>query len=300
MNSYKVLSSNVDFYLFETSNNNIKGTRTKKDIIDGKSLLKYKKTKKIEDIRFGYFKYSKYENCSEECSEKLAYEIAKVLKLKVARVELAKDNNGVIGIISFLFTSEKIRHTDAKDFLNSSKEDRKITYTIPNIKRFLDTYSENAFNDFIGIMVFDALIGETDRHEENWGLLKIDNMYELSPIYDSGCNLLRECKDLNILNKKIGSEDKFTSYINKSLTYIYNENEKQFTHFELIKYLYELYPSIVTEHINKLYNLTDKKIYNIINKLPYGIIEKIHCEYIYKYIIRRKNILLEIIKGEKV
>jgi serine/threonine protein kinase HipA of HipAB toxin-antitoxin module len=42
------------------------------------------------------------------------------------------------------------------------------------------------FSGFIGIMIFDALVGETDRHEENWGILKYQDYYQISPLYDNG------------------------------------------------------------------------------------------------------------------
>jgi hypothetical protein len=35
-------------------------------------------------------------------------------------------------------------------------------------------------------MFFDALIGNTDRHHENWGLI---NNERLSPLYDNGISL---------------------------------------------------------------------------------------------------------------
>ncbi len=44
-------------------------------------------------------------------------------------------------------------------------------------------------------MVFDALIGEQDRHEENWRIIQIGNQYRISPLYDNGCSLLRNFKD---------------------------------------------------------------------------------------------------------
>ena len=44
-------------------------------------------------------------------------------------------------------------------------------------------------------MIFDALVGEQDRHEENWGIKKFENKYEISPLYDNGDSLLANFKN---------------------------------------------------------------------------------------------------------
>ena len=58
------------------------------------------------------------------------------------------------------------------------------------------------------ILIFDALVGEQDRHEENWGIIRKDGTYKLSPLYDNGDNLLRQFYDESynknfIMEKKI-------------------------------------------------------------------------------------------------
>ena len=287
MYKYKILEANKDFIFREQSVSNTKGSRNKRIIIDKKNG------------ELGFFKYEKYD-CSEACSEKLSYEIAKKLNKPAAKIEFAKDEKGTLGIISYLFIKNNITHTDAKDFFNANEFDRKKFCTINAIKSFLDKYDEKQFEHFLGIMVFDALIGETDRHEENWGLIKENNLYRLSPIYDSGCNLLRELKNKENARKIYDGIIDFDNYILKSKTCIYKENLKtKYKHFELIEELYNEYPDIITNEIKNLRKLSNKNIEKIVNKLPENIIEEQHKEFIKKYLIKRKNILLKIIeKGE--
>lgn len=284
MYKYKILESNRDFIFREQNVSNTKGSRDKRIIID-------KRTNEM-----GFFKYEKY-NCSEACSEKLSCEIAKILKKDVAKIEFAKDENGILGIISYLFINNTITHTDAKDFFNENEFDRKKFCTINSIHRFLCRFGEKEFEKFIGIMVFDALIGETDRHEENWGLLKRNDIYSLSPIYDSSCNLLRQLKDSKYAEKIYNGTIDFNKFIMNSKTYIYKEEQKRtYKHFELIQKLYEEYPIVVAKELENLKRLTNRKINNILNKLPDGIINAKHKEYIYRYLIKRKEILLGILK----
>lgn len=113
-------------------------------------------------------------------------------------------------------------------------------------------------------MIFDALVGETDRHEENWGLTKKNNEYYISPLYDNGCSLLNKFKNEDYAQKYYQDNLLFENYILKSKTYIYKENSsKRYKHFELIEYLIEVYP------------------------------EEMHKKYIIQYLKKRRDILLK-------
>ncbi|HSC85926.1 MAG TPA: HipA domain-containing protein, partial [Polyangiaceae bacterium] len=57
----------------------------------------------------------------------------------------------------------------------------------------------SAFGAFVGYLMLDALIGNTDRHHENWGVLSSrsggERMLELAPSYDHASSLGREITD---------------------------------------------------------------------------------------------------------
>ena len=235
-------------------------------------------------------------NSTESCSEKLCYEIAKVLGYKCAKIELAKDDNGILGILNYLFVDiTKEEHIDAVAYLNKDDEQRPLFYTISNIKKVLDDIDCNLFAQFIKIMVFDALVGEQDRHEENWGIRKIDGKFELSPLYDNGDSLLANFKDVDFAQKYYSGIRDFDSYIKKSKTLIYKDNtQKRYKHFELIEYLNNKYPDIVQKEIENLKKLTDDKILEIVEMLPNSLLTSKHKEYIIMYLKKRRDILLSI------
>ena len=99
-----------------------------------------------------------------------------------------------------------VEHSDAIAYLNIHDKDRSKFYTISNIKATLDKIDKSLFNDFLKIMLFDALVGEQDRHEENWGVKKINGKYMISPLYDNGCSLLKEFKDEKFAEKYYNGE----------------------------------------------------------------------------------------------
>ena len=144
-------------------------------------------------------------------------------------------------------------------------------------------------------MVFDALIGEQDRHEENWGIEIENNRYKISPLYDNGCSLLKEFKNESYAENYYTNKKDFDSYIRRSKTIIYKEDNKhQYKHFELIEYLNERYPNIVQREIKNLNKLTDESIENIIYKIPDGLLTDNHKNYIIIYLKKRRDILLNI------
>ena len=281
MEKYPIKTANNDFKFLE-NNPNAKGSRVKRLVVDNngdKAFFKYEGS--------GYL-------VSEACSEKMSYEIAKVLGYDCAKIELAYDNDNVLGVLNYLFVKIGCtEHIDAVSYLNIHSKERTLYYTISNIKKTLDELDDTLFNGFIKIMIFDALVGEQDRHEENWGIEKVGENYRISPLYDNGCNLLREFKSEEYAKYYYDNKKDFDAFIYKSKTYIYKEdNKKKYKHCELIEYLNENYHDIVQKEIENLHKLTDNKIEEIVNKIPDNLLTKIHKEYIITYLEKRRDILL--------
>ena len=283
MKKYSIKIPGKDFKFLETVTNT-KGSRVKKIVIDkngNKAFFKYEGEQYLT---------------SEVCSERMSYEIAKILGYDCAKIEFAKDLEGNLGILNYLFVDiNNNEHMDADSYLNIKEKERSKYYTISNIKKTLDELDEKLFNDFIKIMVFDALIGEQDRHEENWGIEKIGNEYKISPLYDNGCSLIRNFKDEKYAEKFYNGSKDFNAYINRSKVNVYKEdNCSQYKHFELIKYLNEQYHDIVQKEILNLNKLTDNIIETIVEKIPNELLTDMHKKYIIIYLKKRRNILLNI------
>ena len=255
------------------------------------------KNKKITMFKYEHENYE----CSEACSEKMAYEIAKVLGYKCAKIELAKDTENNIGVLNYLFSDrEKSPHTDIVTYLNKESNERSEYYTVSNIKKTLDEIDKSLFQGFIRIMVFDALIGEQDRHEENWGITEKNGKYSISPLYDNGDSLLREFKNKDMLKKFQNGERDFDAYINRSKTLIYKEDKKKrYKHFELIDFLNKNYHEMVKTEIDNLNKLTDNDIDLIVNRIPSELLTNGQKEYIICYLRKRRDILLNKIKGDE-
>ena len=158
----------------------------------------------------------------EDWSEKIASEIAEVLGILHAIVELA-EREGKPGIITLDFVTNRRRHrlTHGNELMAAkygnypAQQKRGLSmHTVANVMNVLSEPfihrhpSGNApsgvvtANDlFTGYLMLDALIGNTDRHHENWAILErmtgssIPRYAELAPTFDHASSLGRELTD---------------------------------------------------------------------------------------------------------
>ena len=157
------------------------------------------------------------------------------------------------------------------------------------------------------ILLFDALIGNSDRHHSNWGItetkgfLSVEkgvfpvNAMTLSPLYDNGsslCSYINESDIETILKDKI----RYESIINtKSKSAIGWNNLRPIRHFELIKNLRnEYYDETVNFVINIKKNITEQSIDTILSNFHDNIISSQMKKLLKKFIIDRRNRIIEI------
>ena len=108
MPKYLVKTINQDF-IFLQGQINSKGTRKKKLVYD------------LKEKQYAFFKYQGDGYIvSEACSEKMSYEIANILGYPCAKIEFAKDEDGILGVLNYLFvgnTNDGREHVDAIVYL---------------------------------------------------------------------------------------------------------------------------------------------------------------------------------------
>ncbi len=148
---------------------------------------------------------------NEDWSEKVAAELAGHLGLPHARVELAKcdDQAGVISQ-SFLLKGDRLVHGNELLFeLDTSypltgrfhTAEHTVEAVAGALERFQVTVwtecsddlpdSFNAQDLFLGYLLFDAWIGNSDRHHENWAIVQRGAQRLLAPTYDHGSSMGR-------------------------------------------------------------------------------------------------------------
>ncbi|MBF0098028.1 MAG: HipA domain-containing protein [Magnetococcales bacterium] len=122
-----------------------------------------------------------------------------------------------------------------------------------NILTVLETLSEidaDLISDMARILVFDVLIGNTDRHQENWGILwrGIPSKPQLAPAFDNGTSLGHEVLDDKIPGY-ITDPQQTVHYIARGRHHMrwHQNRDEKIGHFELIEWLIKNYPNLKQE-----------------------------------------------------
>lgn len=219
-------------------------------------------------------------------SEIIASEVGVILGFDMLKYDIAY-NRGEIGCISkSMVTMGKNKLTEGISYLtgydttyNPKMKDSKKQYTFQLISKTLNAFNFHHYIEkIIEIIILDSIIGNGDRHQENWGIIteysdviKKRNLFskkekkglfkkhyysffgsktitpgKFSQIYDSGSCLGRELDDEKI-KQMIKDQTMLDAYIRRGVSEIHWKGEK-LNHFDLINEINKLYP----EHVKRI------------------------------------------------
>lgn len=251
-----------------------------------------------EDSNLYYFKTSlkkiMKDYTYEFWSEIIAYEIGKQLGFNVLRYDVAY-NNGLLGCLSKSMIDPSLSELQEgykwlTGYSSSYDVEDRNGYTFLLIKAMLNKKfpGTDFLNQLIETIIFDGIIGNEDRHQENWGIIvtkhtvsrtsgifkkkttEVEEVkYGYAPIYDNGSSLGRELAEKKVqqMNK---DGNQLEAYIRRGKSEIHWKGEpgKQ-KHFELIQKIaasgHKNKVNEVISRINSLYN--ENSIYLIIDHI---------------------------------
>ena len=169
--------------------------------------------------------WSKTLRVNADWTEKVVYEFAQLLSLPVARYELAtgyvRDSSELInGVISLNCLPENIdQEIPGRRFLieqDSSGDNSYKAYTIERVLNALDAANvlppssweriagiDTGAKLYLGYMLLDTIVANTDRHDRNWGVMAIEDRLELISTYDHGYSLGVHLDDTKKSNQSI-------------------------------------------------------------------------------------------------
>jgi hypothetical protein len=223
----------------------------------------------------------------EDWAEKVAAEIAKVIGIDAASVELA-DYEGRRGCVSKSFVDARAGQAlvHGNEVLamqvtgyDKAKTFRQSDHTLENIVGairglFEPDETKAVLAQLAGYMVLDALIGNTDRHHENWGLLlkfgqdSKSSTLGVAPSYDHASSLGRELRDDRRL--ELLKQERVDWYLKKGRGGIFRNADE--AHGEnplhLVQVAARAYPDLFAPALERLRVLSDEAIDKIIDSAP--------------------------------
>lgn len=197
------------------------------------------------------------------------------------------------------FIQSKYPYYD-KDKLEDTYTNTK--YTVQMVQNSIHPFIQ--IQKFYEILIFDVLIGNSDRHHSNWGIMSTKTkwpndleyvLFKLSPIYDNGSSLCAY-EDSNNVDIFFKDNMKKEALLNtKSKSVIGWEDKRPIRHFELLERIKETSYAVTIKYIKKLKdNITEVNIDNILMGFSDDIINKNMKKLLKLFILERRKRILEI------
>ncbi|SDX34155.1 HipA domain-containing protein [Eubacterium barkeri] len=207
-----------------------------------------------ESGRIGLFKFRKSELTKEHVSEKLAQELATAVKLPCADIDLGR-RDGREGCMSYLINKgdeeliEGIRLIGQK--YPSFRADQlfdKDTQSYYSLGMILEVLEDKFLQrEALRMVIFDFLIGNSDRHQSNWALLiNREKARRFCPIYDNGSSLCAYVTEEQIDSYLGNDRVRFISLVDsksRSRIRIDSNKKKEPTHLEMLEHIRQHYVS---------------------------------------------------------
>ncbi len=254
--------------------------------LGSKQKFWYRQAKEESDWLFKY----PQRNTGQHWAEKIAAEIAACMDISHARVELAIFQNSRGSITeSFIQDGWILFHGNqilaGKVFgYNPSIQYKQSEHTLVNIFLAL----ENIFVEpsdaheakclLADYLVLDAVLGNTDRHHENWGILlkqkQNENQWDgsVAPTFDHASSLGRELLDEGKKKSRLRllDEKQVPAYAEQASGAIYwNKTDKQgISPLELVRRGAAHYREIFDVAIRRVEQLNKSKLEEIVSCVP--------------------------------
>ena len=269
--------------------NSYKGSEKKKTLIynNKKYLVKFPDPIREKNKNISYI--------NNAFSEQVGSNIFKIVGFNVQNTILGKYiYNGKEKIVCACedFTDDNNILYEFENLALSTDPDKKIETELKDIMEVLEENkminTEETKEKFWDMFVIDSLIGNTDRHNGNWGFLlnKETKEVEFSPIYDCGSclNPMLEDEEIQKINKT-----ELKNLVINSYSCI-KENGKKINYMSYIK---QMNNEDVNNAIKRVFkNININKIYSFIDDI--GSMSNIRKKFYKQVIGQRYEIIKEV------
>jgi hypothetical protein len=229
----------------------------------------------------------------EDWAEKVAAEIAHTLQISAAEVELA-EFQGRRGCASRIFTNPSQQLMHGNEVLagyvagyDRDKRFRQSGHTLENIILAIrgmfpeEVESRTVLTRLASYLALDALIGNVDRHHENWGLLwqvrvevndfnetaRLSKEYDVAPSFDHASSLGRE-----LLDEKRGNllrSGAVEGYVRKGRGGIYRQGEAHGANpLHLVALAARKYPDYFQPVLRMLLSVPLERLIEPLDRIP--------------------------------
>jgi len=275
----------MDYSKYPDGNRFYSGGGGKKSILvsDKPYLIKFQKNSR-DGLRFNHV------------SEYLGSHIFALLGVEAQETFLGTYNGeNVVAIRDFLEEDEVFVPFNGVGDSSLEQDKEKYQYTYEDIIGMLQeniklTNVKQTIELFWDMFIIDAFVANFDRHGSNWGFIKRDNKYRLSPVFDNGSSLFPQLNTDEKIEEVLNDQEEIDRRIYQFPTSQVKYRGKKSSYYEIIS-------GLDFDECNKaLARITERIDFDKIDKL----IDSIECisekrKEFYKIILKERyeKILLE-------
>jgi hypothetical protein len=257
----------------------------------------------------------------EDWAEKVSCELLKLLDVPCAEYHLALRGD-TRGVISERFHPEKSSFLPANMILSKIdkqydgslkfKQGRYKLSIVLGILRVLGLkrpigHKSNLSNlatheIFIGYLIFDCLIGNTDRHHENWGIVVVreedEATFHLAPSFDHASSLGRnetdERRAFRLATKDARASVEAYAERGRSAFYGSGSTPSTLTNREVINLLVESFPTATKFWSNKIGAIQLSQCRNILEQVSSDILSEQALEFALRMLAYNQRMIQEV------
>ena len=191
----------------------------------------------------------------EPYSEFYACQIAKKLDLYYVEYDLSKWKK-ILCSTCELFTSLEFSYVPIYEFVNKMP--------LKKVGEYIKNINEKFYDSFVDMLLFDAIICNTDRHYGNFGFLvdnKTNKPVKFVPIFDNGLSLFNYAMDEDLEDIETYSKTRISSYgipfldvIKEFITFKHKNKLNKLNNFKFEKHSSYNLPSKRLKHIELFIN----------------------------------------------
>ena len=254
-------------------------------------------------------------NSGEDWSEKIASEIASLLGLPTHHAELATwEGKRGCAVKSFLTSNSSVL-VHGNELLagvitgyEKEKQRGQSDHTFDNIVRVIEKLfpseklrRENAFR-MVGYLVFDALVGNTDRHHQNWGILVQASeestsspsfSLKLAPTFDHASSLGRELTDEG--RERYLRDGAVERYIRRGKGGIFEHGHAKhgMSPLAVAQMLAQRYPEFFRPWQTRVANLWEATLSDLLQRVPGDRITQLGRDFSLAFLLVSRKLLQE-------
>jgi len=155
---------------------------------------------------------------------------------------------------------------------------------------------------FVGYLMLDALIGNTDRHHENWGaVLSVEGRVHLAPTFDHASSLGREQTDERRKERLSTRDQRITvaAYADRARSAFYGpgRDAKVMTSKEVIEVLNLAHPTATKFWADKMSEIPANEFESIFANVPPKIVSDVSAEFAVQLLAHNQGMIREVVYG---